>query len=259
LANVDAFSDIEVGGAPSITVGTVTEATQTPTPTSTPDPSVPSASRSFPAASVAPGGDVVVTITAAGHGSFGEVKETLPAGFTYGSSSLPDDEVEVDGQSVTFSLLGTSTFTYTVTASSEEGEHSFTGVFSGVLANVDAFSDIEVGGAPSITVGTVTEATQTPTPTSTPDPSAPSASRSFSADSVAPDADVMVTITVAGHGSFVDVKETLPLGFTYVSSSLNDDEVEVEGQTVTFTLLGKTPPTTFTYTCPLGSLMYPAS
>ena len=38
----------------------------------------PSASRSFSGASVAPGGEVVVTITAAGHGSFGDVKETLP-------------------------------------------------------------------------------------------------------------------------------------------------------------------------------------
>jgi hypothetical protein len=62
----------------------------------------------------------------------------------------------------------------------------------------------------------------------------PSASRSFSAASVAPGGDVVVTITVAGHGNFVDVKETLPAGFTYVSSSLSDDEVGVDGQSVTF-------------------------
>ena len=64
-------------------------------------------------------------------------------------ASLNDDEVEVEGQSVTFALLGKSppttfTFTYTVTASSEEGEHSFTGVFSGVDTNFDSFSDIQV-------------------------------------------------------------------------------------------------------------------
>ena len=38
--------------------------------------------------SVAPGGQVVVTITAAGYGSLGEVTETLPAEFSYVSSSL---------------------------------------------------------------------------------------------------------------------------------------------------------------------------
>ena len=50
----------------------------------------PSASRSFSPDPVDAGGDVTVTITAEGHGAFGDVVETLPAGFTYLSSSLPD-------------------------------------------------------------------------------------------------------------------------------------------------------------------------
>ena len=226
----------------------------------------PSASRSFSEASVAPGGDVVVvvvSITAAGHSAFGQVKETLPLGVTYVESSLDDDEVEEDGQSVTFSLLGKpspTTFTYTVTASTEEREYSFGGVFSGVDTNFEAFSDIPVGGAPSITLDTVTEPddtatttdpVDTTTTTEPVDPSAPSASRSFSEASVAPGGDavvVVVSITAAGHGSFGQVKETLPPGVTYVESSLDDDEVEEDGQSVTFSLLGTTAPTTFTYT-----------
>ena len=83
-----------------------------------------SASRSFSTASVAPGGEVVVTIAAAGYGSLGAVTETLPAGFSYVSSSLTEEgEVtEVDDQTVRFTLQGADkTFTYTVTASSTAG------------------------------------------------------------------------------------------------------------------------------------------
>jgi hypothetical protein len=133
---------------------------------------------------VAPGRQLTVTITAEGHGSFGEVAETLPAGFTYLSGSLPDDQVTRDGQTVTFALLGgtpPTTFTYTVAASSVEGatytvtassvqrDHSFTGVFSGVDADFAAFDDVQVGGDSSITVAATT----------TPPASGPTASRSL--------------------------------------------------------------------------------
>jgi hypothetical protein len=73
---------------------------------------------------VAQGGEVEVTITAAGYGSLGAVTETLPAGFSYESSSLTGEgEVdEVDAQTVRFILQGADkTFTYTVTASSTAG------------------------------------------------------------------------------------------------------------------------------------------
>ena len=99
------------------------------------------------------GGEVTVTITADGYGAFGDVAETLPAGFTYSSSSLPDDQVMSVGQTVKFALIGgtpPTTFIYTATASSMEGDHSFTGVFSGVDADFDAFSGVQVGGASSI-------------------------------------------------------------------------------------------------------------
>jgi hypothetical protein len=79
---------------------------------------------------VAQGGEVEVTITAAGYGSLGAVTETLPAGFSYESSSLTGEgEVdEVDAQTVRFILQGADkTFTYTVTASSTAGGYDFSG------------------------------------------------------------------------------------------------------------------------------------
>ena len=81
----------------------------------------PSANRSIPPASVAPGGEVVVTITASNYGQAGGVTETLPSGFTYVSSSLDTERVTVTGQEVRFTLFGETSFTYTVTASSTVG------------------------------------------------------------------------------------------------------------------------------------------
>ena len=186
----------------------------------------PTASRSFSPDPVDAGSEATVTITAEGHGAFGDVVETLPTGFTYLSSSLPDDQVSSAGQTVTLSLLGgtsPTTFTYTVTASSVEGDHSFTGVFSGVDAGFESFSGVQVGGDPSIKVAAPT----------TPPASEPNASRSFSPDPVDAGSEVTVTITAEGHGAFGDVVETLPTGFTYLSSSLPDDQVSSAGQTVT--------------------------
>ena len=72
----------------------------------------PSASsRSIPPASVVPGGEVVVTITASNYGQAGGVTETLPSGFTYVSSSLDTaqvlvTQVTVTDQKVRFTLFG---------------------------------------------------------------------------------------------------------------------------------------------------------
>ena len=54
----------------------------------------PSATRSFDPSTVEPGGQVVVTIEASGYGQAGGVTETLPEGFTYVSSSLPDSQID---------------------------------------------------------------------------------------------------------------------------------------------------------------------
>ena len=55
----------------------------------------------------------------------------------------------------------------------------------------------------------------------------------------------MVTITLSDViGNLGTVTETLPAGFDYASSSLNDAQVSENGQVVTFTLLGEA---SFTY------------
>ena len=111
------------------------------------------ANRSFSPSSAAPGGTVVVTIDASGYGAFGGITETLPAGFSYVSSSLDDSSVALiespQHQEVTFTLIGVTSFTYTVAAPSAEGSYPF----SGVLRNSDG-ENVPVGGALTIEVAT---------------------------------------------------------------------------------------------------------
>ena len=84
--------------------------------------------------------------------------------------------------------------------------------------------DHDVGGDTSVTV-------QAP-----PGP----ASRSFSPSPVNPGGTLTVTITASGYGAFGRVTETLPDGFTYVSSSLDDVQVDTSGgQVIKFTLFGR--------------------
>ena len=116
--------------------------------------STASATRSFSPATVAPDGQVVVTITVA-NATIGSVTETLPTGFTYVSSSgavvdttnLPNVKFTLD-----FEAQDPS-FTYTVTApGADGGPHTF----SGTLATTsDRADDVDVIGAPSVTVATV--------------------------------------------------------------------------------------------------------
>ena len=148
----DPFSGVVVGGSSDITVmaepsTTMPTQTATPTPMPTPAPSGLSAIRSFSPDAVAPGDEVVVTVTASGYGSFGDVAETLPLGFMYERSNLPDDQVTDQGQTIEFALLGNPapfTFTYTVTASQEAGAHGFSGSYSGVLPDFDS---VQRGGS----------------------------------------------------------------------------------------------------------------
>ena len=220
-----------VEGAASVIV----EAPETPNP---------SATRSFSLESVAAGSEVVVTIAAAGYDVPGAVTETLPAEFSYVSSSLDDDSAggarELDDGTVRFTLLGVDkTFTYTVIASDTAGPGPHT--FSGMLRYAPGL-DSAVEGAASVTV----EAPETPNP---------SATRSFSLESVAAGSEVVVTIAAAGYDVPGAVTETLPAGFSYVSSSLDDDSAggarELDDGTVRFTLLGVDK--TFTYTVTVSS------
>ena len=127
-----------------------------------------SAVRSFAAPQVAPGGTLEVTIEAAGLGGFGQVVETLPKGFAYQSSDLSAAGIQASGNTVSFVLLGTSSFTYTVTAPAEPGTYNFAGIVK------DSYrAEKPVTGASAVRVGQPTTPTPGPTPTraATPTPS----------------------------------------------------------------------------------------
>ncbi len=181
-----------------------------------------SATRSFAEPTVAPGGEIEVTIAVADHGGFGQVAETLPDGFSYVSTSLEGQD-SVSGQTVTFTLLGDDSVTYTVTASDVAGTYSFEGVVRD--SNQD---ERMVGGDSTVTVEIETVDAE--------------ANRSLSTDEVLLGEDgagnVVVTIA-AEYGMFGQIVEMVPAGFRYVRSSHPADAVSVNGQTITFTLLGE--------------------
>ena len=121
--------------------------------------------RSFSAPWVLPGGALEVTIAAAGYGGFGQIVETLPPGFSYKGSDLPEAAVAIEGQTVAFTLLGDRRFTYAVAAPGAEGTYSF----SGVILDSNKVEQTVVGDS---SIRTCPEPTPTPTPapTATPTP-----------------------------------------------------------------------------------------
>ena len=121
--------------------------------TATATPTVPmgaSATRSFSPATVEPGGTLTVTIAATNYGFGGSVTETLPAGFSYVSSTHGSVTHPFDGNSqmVSFTLFGEASFTYTVTASDVDGPHAFSGTLTDSDKNIHT-----VGGDTTVTVG----------------------------------------------------------------------------------------------------------
>ena len=127
--------------------------------------------RSFDSSAVAPGGTLVVTIAVTiDYGSVGAVTETLPEGFAFVSSSHPEDQVRVDGNTLRFTFIGPGTtgFEYTVTAPVVEGLYQFTGTLRD-----DDKGDHSIGGASEVAVAaSAPGATAEPTPT----PAEPAAS-----------------------------------------------------------------------------------
>ena len=127
-----------------------------------------SANRAFQRTWAASGSELRVTITASNYGAFGQVVETLPEGFTFLGSSLDDaDQVSSEGQTVQFTLLGDSRFTYTVTVPSAEGRYTF----SGIIKN-DNLEERTVRGHTQFRVGPPPTPAPSPTPTPTPEPTA---------------------------------------------------------------------------------------
>ena len=103
------------------------------------------------------GAELQVTVSASGYGGFGLLQETLPEGFTLVATALDAATVKVEGQTVTFTLLGVELVTYTVAAPTTEGQYDF----SGFLLDMQKQEAI-VAGASSVRVGP--EPTATPTP-----------------------------------------------------------------------------------------------
>ena len=204
-----------------------------------------SATRSINPTTAAPGEEAVVTITAAGLGSFGRVVETLPAGLSYVSSDA--ERVSNTGQEVSFTIFGDgATFTYTVEvdAGTQPGDYTISGVTSDF--NRDSHA---VAGHATITVtGTASSPTPEPTEEPTAVPGTTSATRSFSASTVDAGDSLDVTVSAANYGRFGRVVETLPAGFAYDSVSPADTRVNVSGQVVSFNLLGGDQSITYTVT-----------
>ena len=210
-----------------------------------------SATRSIDPTSVEAGGQVDVTIAATGLGGFGQVIETLPAGFRFVSADSNVDRHSAVGQEVRFTIFAVdATFTYKVEvdASTQPGDYSISGVArdSDYQTNQDNHT---IGGHASVTVtAAATSPTPEPTEEVTPEPGTPSATRSFSSSTVEAGASLDVTVASNDYGVFGRIVETLPAGFSYDSVSPADTRVSQSGQTVSFNLLGADQSITYTVT-----------
>ena len=182
------------------------------------------AERSISRSSVSPGEQVTVSIAASGFGAAASVVENVPAGLSYTSSSLSSAAVNLGVDGVRFTLLGENSFTYTLTAG-DTGDYTF----SGTITGFDKVA-VDITGDDSVTVSAAVPAT---------------ASRSFAAGFVEPEGEIAVTIAAAGYGPAAQIVETLPEGFTYVSTDLPGGATGADGQSVTFVILGED---SFTYT-----------
>ncbi|MDD4255892.1 MAG: hypothetical protein PHP59_11025 [Methanofollis sp.] len=104
--------------------------------------------RQVSTAAPAPGAEVTVTLSLNGCEA-GGIVEILPPGFAYVSSSLPADQVRVDGNRVCFAILGETAVTYVVRAP-PEGGGEITGEWwdFGARTNGTVLSSrLDVGGA----------------------------------------------------------------------------------------------------------------
>ena len=182
------------------------------------------AQRSMFHSQVRPGETLIVSVTASEIPFPATVVEDLPSGFTYVSSSLSSAAVSVNGNSLRFTLIGENSFTYTLAIGAVPGEYSYSGRITGAN-NVS----VDITGDDSVTV------TQ---------PGSAMASRSFAGAFVEPGAAVTVNVDASGYGLAAKIVETIPEGFTYVSTDLPDGAAEISGRSITFVVFGET---SFTY------------
>ena len=253
LRYLDDRSDLQDGGMVGGDTGVMvrmggvdsTPTTTTPTmaPTFTPVPTVTlrptstpllltgiAASRAINPSRVAPDEQVVVTITTRGF-TAGQIRETLPAGFSYDdadSSPITPDDVRVrsDGQDVVFTIRGTRQFSYKVRAASTVDAYTFSGSLTYLDSSDNPQGGIAVKGDDRVAVS----------------PAGVSVERAINQDMVSPGSQVVVTITNSGFTAG-QITETLPDGFSFdanVDGAVSPDDVRArtEGQDVIFTLRG---------------------
>ena len=181
-----------------------------------PDP-VFGAERSISRTSVNSGEQITISVNATEYGTAASIMETLPAGFSYKSSTLSSAAVNVSDDSLRFTLLGGDSLSYILIAG-EPGDYTF----SGTIENLDNES-ADITGDDSVTVNPA---------------GSTAATRSFESAGVAVGGAAKVTVAVSNYGGGGKLVETLPEGFSFVSTSLGDGSASVDGQNVTFYLLG---------------------
>ena len=188
------------------------------------------ATRTLPDEPVLAGENFTVKIDISGYGMFGQVVETLPEGFCYMTSSLISEWVRVDVETntVRFTLFGETSFTYTVKAPDTEGTYTF----SGILKDEDK-NEYEVGGDNEIEVEEAGNEVE------------PTATRTLPEEPVSVGTNFTIGIEASHYGYFGYVVEALPEGFCYIESTLDPERIEVEDNTIEFELWGEP---SFTYT-----------
>ena len=201
---------------PAVTEEVVVSGLSSVTVLSPPAQQTASATRSFSPSEVASGGTLTVTITVADYGGIGQLTEEFPADFTFESSP----EGTRSDQTVTFTLVGDESVSYTLTAPTTTETRSISG-FSGTLEPA-VTEEVVVSGLSSVTV------------LSPPAQQTASATRSFSSSEVASGGPLTVTITVDNYGGIGQLTEEFPADFTFDRSS---PEVTPSGQTLTFNLV----------------------
>ncbi|RXA20282.1 PGF-pre-PGF domain-containing protein [Methanosarcina sp. MSH10X1] len=85
-----------------------------------------SAGRTLPSP-VIPGQEFQVKVNAK-YDAAGQILEKLPAGFTFVRSTLPEKAVNVNGDEVSFLLMGETSFSYTLKAPTSAGDYKITGL-----------------------------------------------------------------------------------------------------------------------------------
>jgi hypothetical protein len=191
------------------------------------------ATRTLPAEPVSADESFFVEIEVSDYGNLGKVLETLPEGFRYQKSSLDHKFVNdnVSTNTVEFRLVDVTSFTYTVRAPDVMGTYMFTGILKGIKNKCEVGGDMEIE---------VEEAE---------DDAEPTATRTLPEELVSAGEVFTIELEASHYGYFGKVVETLPDGFEFEDSTLNSESIEVEDETVEFTLEGE-PSFTYTVTAP---------